>query len=154
MGINLQSADTCILFDSDWNPQPDLQAMARVHRIGQTKTVHVYRLITGGTIEERIYERAQKKLFLDKMVNRDNVNKGKLSEMADDAAGNTRDLLNSLVFGSDAIFGDTKEGLRSLPSDADILHLIDRTRHLLEDSTNGKSNICIILDTNITVDTH
>lgn len=140
MGINLQSADTCILFDSDWNPQPDLQAMARVHRIGQTKTVHVYRLITGGTIEERIYERAQKKLFLDKMVNRDNVNKGKLSEMADDAAGNTRDLLNSLVFGSDAIFGDTKEGLRSLPSDADILHLIDRTRHLLEDSTNATSS--------------
>lgn len=41
MGINLQTADTCILFDSDWNPQPDIQAMARVHRIGQTKTVHV-----------------------------------------------------------------------------------------------------------------
>ena len=41
MGLNLQTADTCILFDSDWNPQPDLQAMARVHRIGQQKTVHV-----------------------------------------------------------------------------------------------------------------
>jgi SWI/SNF-related matrix-associated actin-dependent regulator of chromatin subfamily A member 5 len=41
MGLNLQTADTCILYDSDWNPQPDLQAMARVHRIGQTKTVHV-----------------------------------------------------------------------------------------------------------------
>lgn len=41
MGLNLQTADTCILFDSDWNPQPDLQAMARVHRIGQKKTVHV-----------------------------------------------------------------------------------------------------------------
>lgn len=40
-GLNLQTADTCILFDSDWNPQPDLQAMARVHRIGQKKTVHV-----------------------------------------------------------------------------------------------------------------
>ena len=41
LGINLQTADTCILFDSDWNPQPDIQAMARVHRIGQKKTVHV-----------------------------------------------------------------------------------------------------------------
>ncbi len=40
LGINLQTADTCILYDSDWNPQPDLQAMARVHRIGQKKTVH------------------------------------------------------------------------------------------------------------------
>lgn len=43
--MNLQTADTCILFDSDWNPQQDLQAMARVHRIGQTKPVHVYRLV-------------------------------------------------------------------------------------------------------------
>jgi SWI/SNF-related matrix-associated actin-dependent regulator of chromatin subfamily A member 5 len=50
-GINLASADTVILFDSDWNPQVDIQAMARVHRIGQTKTVHVYRLVTLGSIE-------------------------------------------------------------------------------------------------------
>ena len=44
---------------TDWNPQPDIQAMARVHRIGQTKTVHVYRLITDGTVEQRIVERAE-----------------------------------------------------------------------------------------------
>ena len=43
LGINLQTADTCILYDSDWNPQCDLQAMARVHRLGQTKPVHIYR---------------------------------------------------------------------------------------------------------------
>ncbi len=54
MGLNLQTADTCILFDSDWNPQSDIQAMARVHRIGQTKTVHVYRLMSAGTVEERV----------------------------------------------------------------------------------------------------
>ncbi|GMH63265.1 hypothetical protein TL16_g03666, partial [Triparma laevis f. inornata] len=69
MGLNLQTADTVILYDSDWNPQPDLQAMARVHRIGQKKTVHVYRLVTTGTVEERVVQRAQKKLYLDKMVN-------------------------------------------------------------------------------------
>lgn len=56
------SFSLCSLFDSDWNPQPDLQAMARVHRIGQTKTVHVYRLIAAGTVEERIVERAEKKV--------------------------------------------------------------------------------------------
>ena len=61
LGLNLQTADTCILYDSDWNPQPDLQAMARVHRIGQKKVVHVYRLLCGGTIEERMVERAEKK---------------------------------------------------------------------------------------------
>lgn len=70
MGVNLCSADTVILFDSDWNPQVDIQAMARVHRIGQTKPVHVYRLITKGTVDESIVHRAQKKLFLDSMVNR------------------------------------------------------------------------------------
>merc|ERR1719272_1000128 len=59
LGINAQSADTVILMDSDWNPQVDLQAMARVHRIGQTKVVHVYRLVSSGTMEERIVQRAQ-----------------------------------------------------------------------------------------------
>jgi hypothetical protein len=43
-----QTADTCIIYDSDWNPQWDVQAMARVHRIGQTKPVHVYRLVSEG----------------------------------------------------------------------------------------------------------
>merc|ERR1711988_1573024 len=71
LGINLQTSDTVILYDSDWNPQVDLQAIGRAHRIGQTKTVHVYRLITEGAVEERIYDRAQKKLFLSEMVNRD-----------------------------------------------------------------------------------
>merc|ERR1719329_1247337 len=59
LGLNLQTADTCILFDSDWNPQMDLQAMSRVHRIGQTKKVHVYRLIACDSIEELILKRAQ-----------------------------------------------------------------------------------------------
>jgi SWI/SNF-related matrix-associated actin-dependent regulator of chromatin subfamily A member 5 len=67
LGVNLQTADTVILYDSDWNPQADLQAMARVHRIGQTKVVHVYRLVTAGTVEERIVQRAEKKLFLDQV---------------------------------------------------------------------------------------
>ena len=51
LGVNLQTADTVILLDSDWNPQVDRQAMARVHRIGQKKPVHVYRLISKETIE-------------------------------------------------------------------------------------------------------
>lgn len=45
-GVNLFTADTVVLFDSDWNPQVDIQAMARVHRIGQTKPVHIYRLVS------------------------------------------------------------------------------------------------------------
>ena len=50
LGINLQTADTVVLYDSDWNPQMDLQAQDRAHRIGQTKDVKVFRLITESTI--------------------------------------------------------------------------------------------------------
>jgi SWI/SNF-related matrix-associated actin-dependent regulator of chromatin subfamily A member 5 len=62
------TADTVIIYDSDWNPQADLQAMDRAHRIGQTKTVRVFRLITDNTVEERIIERAEMKLRLDAVV--------------------------------------------------------------------------------------
>ncbi|KFK28358.1 swi2 snf2-like protein [Arabis alpina] len=68
LGINLTAADTCILYDSDWNPQMDLQAMDRCHRIGQTKPVHVYRLATAQSIECRILKRAFSKLKLEHVV--------------------------------------------------------------------------------------
>ncbi|KAI3722793.1 hypothetical protein L2E82_33882 [Cichorium intybus] len=68
LGINLTAADTCILYDSDWNPQMDLQAMDRCHRIGQTKPVHVYRLATAQSVEGRILKRAFSKLRLEHVV--------------------------------------------------------------------------------------
>ena len=64
MGLNLVAADTVIIFDSDWNPQQDLQAQARVHRIGQERPVRVYRLVTRNTYEAQMFERASKKLGL------------------------------------------------------------------------------------------
>ncbi|KAI8147251.1 SNF2 family N-terminal domain-containing protein [Fennellomyces sp. T-0311] len=68
VGINLTAADTCIIFDSDWNPQNDLQAQARCHRIGQTKPVQIYRLICRNTYEKDMFDRAGIKLGLDKAV--------------------------------------------------------------------------------------
>lgn len=68
LGINLTAADTVIFYDSDWNPTADQQAMDRAHRLGQTKQVTVYRLITAGTIEERIMERAGVKGEIQRMV--------------------------------------------------------------------------------------
>ncbi|KAL8785229.1 MAG: hypothetical protein Q9213_003498 [Squamulea squamosa] len=68
LGINLMTADTVILFDSDWNPQADLQAMARAHRIGQTKPVTVYRLVTGDTVEEEVLERQKNKILLEQIT--------------------------------------------------------------------------------------
>lgn len=68
LGINLVTADIVVLFDSDWNPQADLQAMDRAHRIGQTKQVYVFRFITQDAVEERILDRATQKLKLDQLV--------------------------------------------------------------------------------------
>lgn len=76
LGINLATADIVILYDSDWNPQVDLQAMDRAHRIGQKKQVHVFRLVTDKSVEERIVQRAEIKLRLDKLI----IQQGRLSE--------------------------------------------------------------------------
>lgn len=67
-GINLAAADTVILFDSDWNPQQDLQAMDRAHRIGQTRNVIVYRFATRNTVEQNLLESAEAKRRLEKLV--------------------------------------------------------------------------------------
>ncbi|KAJ1720320.1 putative ATPase [Coemansia erecta] len=68
LGINLTSADTVVLFDSDWNPQQDLQAQDRVHRIGQQRPVLVYRLIIAGSCERAMLARANGKRKLEKLV--------------------------------------------------------------------------------------
>ncbi|CAE7938157.1 CHD6, partial [Symbiodinium sp. KB8] len=68
LGLNLQAANTVILFDSDPNPQADAQAMARTHRIGQQRKVHVYRLISRATYEEALLKRASLKLGLGEAV--------------------------------------------------------------------------------------
>lgn len=68
LGINLTAADTVIFYDSDWNPTIDSQAMDRAHRLGQTRQVTVYRMITRSTIEERIRKRAQQKEEVQRVV--------------------------------------------------------------------------------------
>jgi len=68
LGLNLTSADTVIIFDSDWNPHNDIQAQARAHRIGQTKAVMVYRLLTRKTYEMHMFHKASLKLGLDRAV--------------------------------------------------------------------------------------
>ncbi|KAJ5151980.1 SNF2-related protein [Penicillium capsulatum] len=81
LGINLMTADTVVLFDSDWNPQADLQAMARAHRIGQTRPVSVYRLVSKDTIEEEVIERARNKLLLEFITIQRGVTDKEASEM-------------------------------------------------------------------------
>lgn len=68
LGINLTGADRVIIYDIDWNPQNDIQAMDRAYRIGQTRPVHVYKMITEFTVEERIAEFQKYKLIWDELV--------------------------------------------------------------------------------------
>jgi len=68
LGINLTAADTVIFYDSDWNPTMDEQAMDRCHRLGQEKQVTVYRLVTMGTVEEKILKRAREKHTIQSIV--------------------------------------------------------------------------------------
>ncbi|KHJ32032.1 putative iswi chromatin-remodeling complex atpase isw2 [Erysiphe necator] len=84
-GINLASADTVILFDSDWNPQQDLQAQDRAHRIGQKNPVIIYRLATRGTVEEDLLLSADAKRRLEKLV----IKKGDYKSMVRTTATST-----------------------------------------------------------------
>ncbi len=71
LGINLTGANRVLIFDPDWNPSTDIQARERAWRIGQTKNVTIYRLLTSGTIEEKIYHRQIFKQFLTNRVLQD-----------------------------------------------------------------------------------
>ncbi|KAK6951161.1 hypothetical protein Daesc_007692 [Daldinia eschscholtzii] len=99
LGINLTSADIVILYDSDWNPQADLQAMDRAHRIGQTKQVVVYRFVTENAIEEKVLERAAQKLRLDQLV----IQQGRAHPGAKGPAAKD-ELLDMIQHGAEKVF--------------------------------------------------
>lgn len=98
LGINLMTADVVILYDSDWNPQADLQAMDRAHRIGQKKVVRVFRLITDNTVEERIIDRANMKLRLDHVV----IQQGRLTDAGSKL--DKDDMLSMIRHGANQVF--------------------------------------------------
>ena len=98
LGLNLMTSDTVILYDSDWNPQVDLQAMDRVHRIGQTKPVLIYRLLCENTIEEKILERQAMRLKLDSLV----IQQGRVLKVGEHF---TKDQMKEMIqYGADAIY--------------------------------------------------
>lgn len=101
LGINLATADTVIIYDSDFNPHADIQAMNRAHRIGQSNRLLVYRLVVRASVEERILQLAKKKLMLDQLF----VNKsGSQKEVEDILRWGTEELFSdsSNVIGKDA----------------------------------------------------
>ncbi|CAM0912617.1 unnamed protein product [Alopecurus aequalis] len=120
LGINLTAADTCILYDSDWNPQMDLQAMDRCHRIGQTRPVHVYRLATSNSVEGRIIKRAFGKLKLEHVV----IGKGQFQQ--DAAKPNTLDEGEMLALLRDEQ-GEEDRMIQTDISDDDLFKVMDRS---------------------------
>ncbi|XP_030803133.1 SWI/SNF-related matrix-associated actin-dependent regulator of chromatin subfamily A member 5 [Camarhynchus parvulus] len=117
LGINLATADVVILYDSDWNPQVDLQAMDRAHRIGQTKTVRVFRFITDNTVEERIVERAEMKLRLDSIV----IQQGRLVDQNLNKLGKD-EMLQMIRHGATHVFASKDSEI----TDEDIDHILER----------------------------
>jgi len=103
LGINLHTADIVVLYDSDWNPQMDLQAIDRAHRIGQKKQVQVFRLCVENTVDEKIIERAEVKLRLDRLV----IQQGKLTEQK--SSLNKNDMLGMIRYGANTVMA-SKDG--------------------------------------------
>jgi len=101
LGINLTGADTVVFYDSDWNPAMDAQAQDRAHRIGQTRDVHIYRLITEHSIEENILMKAKQKRQLDLLV----MDKGKFDASTHQQASQENNTVEDIF---------TEDGLREI----------------------------------------
>uniref|UniRef100_A0A3Q1AYX4 Proliferation-associated SNF2-like protein n=1 Tax=Amphiprion ocellaris TaxID=80972 RepID=A0A3Q1AYX4_AMPOC len=145
LGINLTAADTVIIFDSDWNPQADLQAQDRCHRIGQTKPVVVYRLVTANTIDQKILERASAKRKLEQMVIHKNKFKGGKSELYQSKSCIDLDELRELLKAG-GTEKEVKASRGKVISDQDLEILLDRSDLLGEENKSNLSNdapVCV-----------
>ncbi|CAB1427115.1 unnamed protein product [Pleuronectes platessa] len=144
LGINLASADTVVIYDSDWNPHNDIQAFSRAHRIGQNRKVMIYRFVTRGSVEERITQVAKRKMMLTHLVVRPGLG-SKTGSMS------KQELDDILKFGTEELFKDEIEAARAMGrSDGDtkdceegnvihydddaISNLLDRNRSATEDT--------------------
>ncbi|PHZ07630.1 uncharacterized protein RHIMIDRAFT_242445 [Rhizopus microsporus ATCC 52813] len=128
LGINLTTADVVILYDSDWNPQVDLQAMDRAHRIGQTKQVYVFRFVTENAIEEKVLERAAQKLRLDQLV----IQQGRMPAGGKSKTASKDELLTMIQHGAENIFKDSSDNTSEFDDDIDeiLRHGEEKTAEL------------------------
>ncbi|XP_056597233.1 chromodomain-helicase-DNA-binding protein 4a isoform X3 [Triplophysa dalaica] len=118
LGINLATADTVIIYDSDWNPHNDIQAFSRAHRIGQNKKVMIYRFVTKASVEERITQVAKKKMMLTHLVVRPGLG-SKTGSMS------KQELDDILKFGTEQLFKDELEG-ENKEDDSSVIHYDDK----------------------------
>uniref|UniRef100_A0A674KBA2 Chromodomain helicase DNA binding protein 5 n=1 Tax=Terrapene triunguis TaxID=2587831 RepID=A0A674KBA2_9SAUR len=135
LGINLATADTVIIYDSDWNPHNDIQAFSRAHRIGQNKKVMIYRFVTRASVEERITQVAKRKMMLTHLVVRPGLG-SKSGSMT------KQELDDILKFGTEELFKDDVEGDNKDVEDSSVIHyddaaiskLLDRNQDATDDT--------------------
>uniref|UniRef100_A0A8C4ZR91 DNA helicase n=1 Tax=Gadus morhua TaxID=8049 RepID=A0A8C4ZR91_GADMO len=135
LGINLATADTVVIYDSDWNPHNDIQAFSRAHRIGQNKKVMIYRFVTKASVEERITQVAKKKMMLTHLVVRPGLG-SKTGSMS------KQELDDILKFGTEELFKDEIASMAGKEEDSSVIHyddkaidrLLDRNQSATEDT--------------------
>ncbi|KAG0325291.1 hypothetical protein BGZ99_000807 [Dissophora globulifera] len=135
LGINLVTADIVILYDSDWNPQVDLQAQDRAHRIGQKKQVYVFRFVTENGIEEKVLERAAQKLRLDQLV----IQQGRTTQQQKTASKD--ELLTMIQHGAAEVF--MASGADNFSYDPDIESILRRGEEKTAELNQKYSNVGI-----------
>uniref|UniRef100_A0A8C4QBV8 Chromodomain helicase DNA binding protein 3 n=1 Tax=Eptatretus burgeri TaxID=7764 RepID=A0A8C4QBV8_EPTBU len=134
LGINLATADTVVIYDSDWNPHNDIQAFSRAHRIGQSRKVMIYRFVTRASVEERITQVAKKKMMLTHLVVRPGLGSARTGSMT------KQELDDILKFGTEELFKDDDgepvgdESIVIHYDDAAIDRLLDRSQDATDDT--------------------
>jgi chromodomain-helicase-DNA-binding protein 4 len=132
LGINLYTADTVVIYDSDWNPHNDIQALSRAHRIGQKNKVMIYRFVTRNTVEERVTQVAKKKMMLTHLVVQPGMNQQGKSNLS------KKEIDDILKFGTEELFNDetNEEGESSndiVYDDKAVAQLLDRSQEGIEE---------------------
>lgn len=126
LGINLATADTVIIYDSDWNPHNDIQAFSRAHRIGQANKVMIYRFVTRNSVEERVTQVAKRKMMLTHLV----VRPG----MGGKGANFTKQELDDILrFGTEELFKEEEGKEEAIHyDDKAVGELLDRSKEGIE----------------------
>merc|ERR1712001_656427 len=128
LGINLYTADTVVIYDSDWNPHNDIQALSRAHRIGQKNKVMIYRFVTRNTVEERVTQVAKKKMMLTHLVVQPGMSGSSKANLS------KKEIDDILKFGTEELFAEDKEGEGT---DDDIVYDTKAIEQLLDRSQEG-----------------
>merc|ERR1711962_1278948 len=136
LGINLATADTVIIYDSDWNPHNDIQAFSRAHRIGQQNKVMIYRFVTRNTVEERVTQVAKKKMMLTHLVVQPGMAGGGKANLS------KKEIDDILKFGTEELFKeeelneDGESANDIVYDDKAVKALLDRSQEGVEEKEN------------------